>query len=95
MNEKELRISFNAPLNEQDTEFQTYGCRQNNPGICGSNGLSGICAFVSKDGICRKPSRAWKEQYQKLKVQATKFLFTGDAFSHIFKRIVGGTYGRI
>ena len=49
MNEKELRVPFNAPLNEQDTEKQTYGCRQNNP------------------GICRKPSRAWKKQYQKLK----------------------------
>jgi hypothetical protein len=26
-----------------------------------------ICAFVCEDGICRKPSRAWKRQYQKLK----------------------------
>ncbi len=67
MNEKELRIPFNAPLNEQDTETQTYGCRQNNPNICVNNGLSDICAFVSKDGICRKPSHAWKKQYQKLK----------------------------
>ena len=39
----------------------------NNPDICGNNGLSGICAFASDDGICRKPSRAWKKQYQKLK----------------------------
>lgn len=45
MNEKELRIPFNAPLNEQDTETQTYGCRQNNPDICGNNGLSGILCF--------------------------------------------------
>ena len=67
MNETELRIPFNAPLNEQDTETQTYGCRQNNPDICRNNGLSGICAFVSKDGIGSKPSRAWKKQYQKLK----------------------------
>lgn len=58
MNEKELKFPFNAPLNEQDTETQTYGCRQNNPYICGNNGLSDICAFVSNDGICRKPSRA-------------------------------------
>ena len=35
MNEKELRVPFNAPLNEQDTEKQTYGCRQNNPDIGG------------------------------------------------------------
>lgn len=34
MNEKELRIPFNAPLNKMDTEVQTYGCRQNNPDIC-------------------------------------------------------------
>lgn len=67
MNEKNLKIPFNAPLNEQDTESQTYGCRQNNPDICGYNGLSGTCAFASKDGICRKASRAWKKQYQKLK----------------------------
>jgi len=67
MTEKELRIPFGAPLKPQDTEIQTYGCRQNNPDICGSNGIQGICAFSSKDGICRKPSRSWKKQYQKLK----------------------------
>ena len=67
MTEKRLKIPFNAPLNIQDTEAQTYGCRQNNPDICSSNGMDGICAFASKDGICRKPSRAWKKQYQKLK----------------------------
>lgn len=67
MNKTELVISFKAPLNEADTESQTYGCRQNNPDICGNNGLEDVCAFVSKDGICRKPSRAWKRQYQKLK----------------------------
>ena len=67
MNEKELWIPFNAPLNKMDTEVQTYGCRQNNPDICGNNRLIDICAFASKDGIFRKPSRAWKKQYQKLK----------------------------
>lgn len=49
MTEKELKIPFNAPLHEQDTESQTFGCCQNNPDICGNNGLSGICAFASKD----------------------------------------------
>ena len=39
MKEKELKISFNAPLNDLDTETQTYGCRQNNPDICGNNGM--------------------------------------------------------
>jgi len=67
MKEKKLKISFNAPLNDLDTETQTYGCRQNNPDICGNNGMPDICAFVCEDGICRKPSRAWKRQYQKLK----------------------------
>ena len=52
------KIPFHAPLHPQDTETQTYGCRQNNPDICSSNDLKGVCAFASKDGICRKPSRA-------------------------------------
>ena len=62
-----LRIPFNAPLNSVDSATQTYGCRQNNPDICGNNGLPGICAYASEDHICRKPSRAWKKQYDKLK----------------------------
>lgn len=33
---KELLIPFDVPLNEKDTESQTYGCRQNNPNICGT-----------------------------------------------------------
>lgn len=66
MNEKELKIPFNNPLNSLDTESQTYGCRQNNPSICGNNGIPGICAFASDDYICRKPSRAWKKQFHKL-----------------------------
>ena len=64
---KELKVPFNAPLNPQDTETSTYGCRQNNPDICAYNGLSGVCAFESSDCICKKPSRAWKKQYLKLK----------------------------
>ena len=60
---KNLQVDFNAPLNELDSEIQTYGCRQNNPDICGSNGLEGICAFVSSDCLCKKPSRSWKKQY--------------------------------
>ena len=66
MNNKELVISFNAPLNALDTEKQTYGCRQNNPDICGNNNLPDICAFCRPDHICQKPSRAWKKQYYKL-----------------------------
>ncbi len=65
-NSKQLKIPFSAPLNELDSEAQTYGCRQNNLDICGNNGIPGVCAFVSSDEICRKPSRAWKRQYKKL-----------------------------
>ena len=65
--EKELRIKFNAPLTVMDTETQTFGCRQNNPDICSANRLEGVCAFVTNDNICRRPSRAWKKQYAKLK----------------------------
>lgn len=61
-----LRVSFQAPLRPGDTSEVTVGCRANNPDICANNGLEGICAFVAKDGICRRPSRAWKKQYQRL-----------------------------
>ena len=67
MSEKNLKIGFSAPLNEIDTETQTYGCRANNPDICKNNGVEGVCAFATDDCICRKPSRAWKKQYLKLK----------------------------
>lgn len=60
-------IDFNAPLNKEDTENQTLGCRQKNPAICGNNMLPNVCAFVREDGICLKPSRAWKKQYSVLK----------------------------
>ena len=62
-----LHIPFIAPLNKEDSETQTYGCRANNPDICNSNGLLGICAYSSDDCICKRPSKAWKKQYQKLK----------------------------
>lgn len=65
--DKSLRVKFSAPLNKNDTETQTEGCRANNPDICGNAYLNGVCAFVNQDGICRKPSSAWKRQYKKLK----------------------------
>ena len=67
MNEKELKVPFAAPLNELDTETQTYGCRANNSDICANNAIPNVCAFTTEDCICRKPSRAWKKQYNKLK----------------------------
>lgn len=66
MEEKNLKIGFHAPLNSQDSETQTFGCRANNPDICANNGMPNVCAFVSADHICRKPSKAWKKQYHKL-----------------------------
>ena len=67
MTEIELKVPFSAPLNELDTEEQTYGCRANNSDICANNSVQGVCAFTSDDCVCRKPSRAWKKQYIKLK----------------------------
>lgn len=67
MNNKNIKIAFNAPLHPLDTNISTYGCRQNNPNICGNNDIPDICAFVSDDCICKKLSRAWKKQFLKLK----------------------------
>ena len=67
MMDKNLMVGFRAPLHEKDTETETYGCRANNPDICANNGLTDICAFASDDGICRRPSKAWKRQFAKLK----------------------------
>ena len=67
MSDKELRMAFSAPLHKLDTEKQTYGCKANNPDICANAYLLDICAFASQDCVCKKPSRAWKKQYAKLK----------------------------
>ena len=64
---KGLKIAFKAPLNDLDTEEQTYGCRANNPEICRNNGISNVSAFERVDCICKQPSKAWKKQYLKLK----------------------------
>ena len=66
-----LRVAFSAPLHTQDTESQTYGCRQSNPDICANNGLAGLCAFERDDGVCLRPSRAWKKKYIDLKEKNT------------------------
>lgn len=63
----ELHFGFNAPLNPEDSEEKTFGCRANNPDICRCYMLDGTCAFVNPDKICKKPSRSWKKQYAKLK----------------------------
>ena len=67
------RIGFNDPLHSLDTQFQTYGCRQTCPENCKKNGLPGVCAFASEDGVCRSPSKRWPRQYQKLsKIQGAR-----------------------
>lgn len=72
MKENDIHVDFSAPLHELDTENQTYGCRANNPSICACNYLPGVCAFCTPDHVCKKPSRAWKKQYLKLKATQTK-----------------------
>lgn len=67
MDSKQLKVPFQAPLKKNDTDQQTEGCRANNPDICAYSHALEVCAFVSSDGICRHPSKAWKKQYQKLK----------------------------
>ena len=49
-----IQVGFSTPLNDGDTENTTLGCRYTNPDICWSNGIVGICDFVSEDGICKK-----------------------------------------
>ena len=62
-----IKVGFSEKLNSLDAEEQTYGCRANNPDICANNGIDNVCAFASKDGICRRPSKAWKKQFETLK----------------------------
>lgn len=69
--DRKLKFDFNDRLNKEDKENQTLWCRQKNPDICSSNGIENICAFASQDCICKKPSRAWKKQYAKLKEEET------------------------
>ena len=67
--DKSLRIKFHAPLNEQDTEEQTFGCRAD-PNICWYCDMENVCAFVREDHICKQPSKKWAKQYNKLKSES-------------------------
>ena len=66
---KDLCIPLRSELNEFDNEKQTFGCRQNNPNICGFCYVENVCAFNSKDKICKHPSRQWKKIYNELKTK--------------------------
>ena len=70
MSNNDLHFSTKAPLNELDTESQTYGCRANNPDICAKCDIPGVCAFASDDRICKHPSAKWKKTYYELKGQS-------------------------
>ncbi len=70
--DKKLIIPFDAPLNKLDNINQTYGCRQSNPNICKNCCIENICAFVSNDHICKKPSTKWKSQYEQLLIKGGK-----------------------
>lgn len=70
--DKNLIIPFDAPLKKEDSINQTYGCRQLNPDICNNCYIENVCAFVSKDNICKRPSLKWKKQYEKLQAKEDK-----------------------
>ena len=67
MSKQNLRFSIKDPLNCGDTEFQTYGCRANNPDICKNCYIENVCAFTSEDHICKAPSAKWKSYYHVLR----------------------------
>lgn len=67
MSSTDLRFSFHSPLNDKDSESQTFGCRHTNPDICGKNRMNNVCAFVRKDSVCTAPPASWKRQFGKLK----------------------------
>lgn len=69
---KELCVPIRAELKPEDTDKQTYGCRQSNPDICGYCYIENVCAFASKDNICKHPSAKWKKIYKELKEAAIK-----------------------
>ena len=67
MSKNELRFSLKDPLNNGDTENQTFGCRASNPDICKNCYVPNVCAFTSDDKICKSPSAKWKKYFLQLK----------------------------
>lgn len=61
-----LKFKITDPLNKNDTEVETYGCRASNSNTCKWNMLQNACAFVREDQKCKKPSRKWPSIYQGL-----------------------------
>ncbi len=67
MKDNKLHFNLSDPLNKQDSETQTYGCRANNPDICKFCFVENICAFVRDDNICLRPSKKWNQYFKELK----------------------------
>lgn len=61
-----IHVPYNAPLNVNDNEEQTFGCRATSPSICKNFGLAN-CAFKNPNKICSLPPRGWKKHYLVLK----------------------------
>ena len=59
--------AHHAPLHDDDTVEQTFGCRHTAPNHCAKNSLQNVCAFVRSDNICLAPPRSWPKQFDKLK----------------------------
>jgi len=57
------RFKLNDKLNELDKEEQTFGCRHSNPDICGNCYVENVCAFTSKDNICKRPPASWRRRF--------------------------------
>jgi hypothetical protein len=60
------KAAFHAPLNDLDTEKETYGCRHTNPDICAKHHMPKVCAFARGDNICLAPPISRPKQFQKL-----------------------------
>ena len=59
-------LKFHAPLQQDDTDSATRGCRHTNPDICAKNRVPKKFAFVNPEGICYAPSASWPKQFQEL-----------------------------
>jgi hypothetical protein len=63
--------AVHAPLNSQDTETQTFGCRLSNPDSCVKNSLPGVCAFIGANNICHSPPNSWPKRFRELRAGAS------------------------
>jgi hypothetical protein len=64
------RSRLHEPLEPQDTERTTLGCRRAKPDFCGKNSMEDVCAHVRIDGMCTSPPLGWPKQFRSLKVLA-------------------------